>query len=103
MAIYKNITTTGITTLIPKSPRRKNAASGGVNKITFSNNSASNEATISLQIWDGTSVGYNIFGNLKLPAGVTLVVDDNLSFDTSAYSLRVEVTGTSPLIDVIIK
>jgi len=103
MARYKNITSTGITTLIQKSPRRRGNSSGGINKITFSNNSTSNEATISLQLWDGTSIGYNIFGNLKLPAGVTLVVDDNLSFDTSAYSLRMEVTGTSPLIDVIIK
>ena len=99
MAIYKNIGTTGITTLITKDGDR----SGYINKITISNNSASNSAIVSVQIWDGTSVGYNIIGNTTIPAGVTLVLTDNLAFDKTKYNLRMEVTGTSPTLDVIIK
>jgi hypothetical protein len=97
--VYKNVTSTGITTLITKG----GPVSGIINKITISNNSASNAAVVSVQIWDGTSVGYNIIGNMTIPAGVTLVLDNNLSFNSNTYNLRMEVTGTSPILDVIIK
>ena len=103
MAIYKNITSTGITTLISKDETIDNPVEGNIGKITISNNSTSNEATVSLQIWDGTSVGYNIIGNMKIPAGVTLVLNDNLSFNNKLFNLRAEVSGTSPILDIIIK
>ena len=98
--IYKNITSTGITTLITKG---NSAQSGTINKITISNNSSSNSAVVSLQLWDGSSVGYNFIGNMTIPNGVVLVLDDNLSFDRTIYNLRMEVSGTSPILDVIIK
>ena len=40
---------------------------------------------------------------VTIPAGVTLVLTDNLAFDKTKYNLRMEVTGTSPTLDVIIK
>ena len=104
MATYKNITSTGITTLITKENKRTGTGpSGNISKITISNNSTSNPATISVQLWDGSSVCYNIVGNMVIPNGVTLVLEDNLKFDKSLYNLRMEVSGTSPVLDVIIK
>ena len=98
-SIYKNISSTGITTLITKG----SSPGGDISKITISNNSASNPATVSVQLWDGTSVGYNICGNVIIPAGTVLVLEDNLSFSNRLYNLRMEVSGTSPVLDVIIK
>ena len=40
---------------------------------------------------------------MTIPNGVVLVLDDNLSFDRTTYNLRMEVSGTSPILDVIIK
>ena len=99
MARYTNVGSTGITTLITKGSR----VSGNISKITISNNSTSNPATVSVQLWDGTSVGYNIVGNMVIPAGAVLVLTDNISFNSNVFNLRMEVTGTSPILDVIIK
>jgi len=99
MAIYKNINSTGITTLISKGGR----TGGAIKKITISNNSTTNHAVISVQIFDESSTGYNIIGNLDLPNGTTLVLEDNLAFNSKDFSLRMEVSGTSPILDVIIK
>jgi hypothetical protein len=96
--VYKNINSTGITTLIAKN----GSVSGVIEKITISNNSASNSAVISVQVWDGSSVGYNICGNVTIPAGVVLVLEDNVKFHSKSWNLRMEVTGTSPVLDVII-
>ena len=103
MKSYNNISSTGITTLISKDETVDNPIEGNISKITISNNSTSNEATVSLQLWDGTSVGYNIIGNMKIPAGVTLVLNDNLGFNNKLFNLRTEVSGTSPILDIIIK
>ena len=99
MRLYKEITSAGITTLIPKS----NHIEGSIKTITISNNSTSNAATVSLQLWDGTSVGHNIIGNMVIPAGVVLVLNDNLSFSPKQWNLRTEVSGTSPTLSIIIK
>ena len=104
MGLYTNITTGTTTTLIAKESKRTGTGyTSDIEKITISNNSTSNPATVSLQLWDGTSVGYNFIGNMVIPSGVTLVLEDNLSFDKSQYNLRMEVSGTSPILDVIIK
>tara|TARA_R110002012_G_scaffold149567_3_gene308603 strand:- start:261 stop:572 length:312 start_codon:yes stop_codon:yes gene_type:complete len=96
--IFKNITSTGITTLITKS----GPVTGVIEKMTISNNSTSNPATVSVQFWDGSSVGYNVCGNVVIPAGTVLVLEDNLRFSSQLYNLRMEVSGTSPVLDVII-
>ena len=107
MAVYKNITSEGITTLIARENKRTGTGpKSTIDKILISNNSSSNATIISLQLWDGTSVGYNIIGNVTMPAGTALVLEDNLSFDKNRYNLRMETTGvpggTAPVIDVII-
>ena len=99
MVVYKEITSAGIETLITKNEK----SSGNVSSISISNNSTSNAATVSLQLWDGTSVGHNIIGNMVIPAGVVLLLDNNLSFNAKYWNLRTEVSGTSPTLSIIIK
>tara|TARA_Y100001938_G_C7809421_1_gene291140 strand:- start:28 stop:339 length:312 start_codon:yes stop_codon:yes gene_type:complete len=87
--IYKNITTTGLaTTLIAKSKR----ATGGISKITISNNSA-DAATVIVDLFDGGSTVYYICKNIVIPGGAVLVLDDNLTYDGSKYNLRIYNTG----------
>ena len=99
MAKYTNITSSGsATTLIPKGGTR----SGFVATISVSNNSA-NPATIILDLFDGDETQYYICKNVVIPAGVVLVLSDNLSFDAKTYNLRIYNTGSSPDLTVIIK
>tara|TARA_B100001250_G_scaffold291714_1_gene253373 strand:- start:250 stop:573 length:324 start_codon:yes stop_codon:yes gene_type:complete len=100
--VRKNITAAGITTLIAKKTSPRSGISGNISKITISNNSTSNPATVSVQVWDGSSVGYNICGNVEVPAGVVLVLEDNVAFSSGKFELRMETSGTSPILDVII-
>ena len=89
MAIYKNITTTGLaTTLIGKNKGSK----GNISKITISNNSA-DAATVIVDLFDGCSVVYYICKNVIIPSGAVLVLDNNLAFDASKYNLRIYNTG----------
>ena len=97
MAIYTNITTSpATTTLITKG--RSN--SGGIRKISianFSDNAA--DATVNLFLNDGSATDLY----LAIPKGVTLILEDNLSFDSSKYDLKMYSTGTAPALTVIIK
>ena len=90
MAIYKNITTTGSsTTLITKNA----GVSGRINMITISNNSA-DAATVIVDLWDGVSdTPFYICKNVVIPAGTVLVLDDNISFNSNVYNLRIYNTG----------
>ena len=101
MARYKNITSGTSTTLIEKG----SAHSGGIDKITISNNNTGVTATgIDVTLYDGTNTFYFV-KDVKIPSGATLVLDDNLSFNTSIYSLNIahdEGSG-NPNLTVIIK
>ena len=100
MAIYTNITTATSTILIPKTK-----ADGGndrkINKITVANNS-SNVATVSVCVDPVTASPFYFIKNVKIPTGATLVLDDSLSFNSNTYKLRIDNTGTSPDLTVII-
>ena len=96
--IIKNITTSGsATTLIEKG----SLISGNISKIIISNNS-DNPATIIVDLFDGSTVFY-ICKNVIIPKGVVLVLEDNLSFNSSRFNLRIYNTGTSPTLSIIIK
>ena len=101
MAIYTNITTSpATTTLITKG--RSN--SGGIRKISianFSDNAA--DATVNLFLNDGSATDLYLCKNVAIPKGVTLILEDNLSFDSSKYDLKMYSTGTAPALTVIIK
>ena len=101
MAIYTNITTSPVeTTLIAKDGAR----GGAIKKITianFSDNAVG--ATVNLFLEDASDVDWYIIKNVVIPKGATLVLEDNLSFNSSVYSLKMYSTGTSPALTVIIK
>lgn len=98
MAIYKNITTSGSATTLIDSGRNY---SGAISKISISNNSA-NAATIDIYYYDGTNVFY-IVKDIVIPNGVALVLDDNVSFNSAKFKLRIYNTGASPELTVIIR
>ena len=101
MAVFKNITAEGVTTIVSKN-QYQNKGDVVFDTINISNNSPTNSVTISLQLWDGDSTGYNIIGNVRIPAGTALMLNDGLKFNNRIYNLRTETTGTSPIVDIII-
>ena len=101
MATYTNITTSPATTTLIT---RGGTVSGRVKKITianFSDNTA--DATVNLFLNDGSATDLYFCKNVAIPKGVTLVLDDNISFDSSVYNLKMLSTGTAPALTVIIK
>ena len=103
MAIYKNITTGTTTTLITKGKE----ASGKISKITISNNDGHQADNVCLYLEDASANKYYFFKDLDIPYGTSLVVDDNLSFDSNVYHLRIITQnasdGGTPSLTVIIK
>tara|TARA_X000001388_G_scaffold23862_1_gene16379 strand:+ start:282 stop:602 length:321 start_codon:yes stop_codon:yes gene_type:complete len=106
MAIYKNLTSATTHDLISK-----NKKGGDIQKISITNYSGSNAATVSIFIedaaasesTDASNNKYYFISTLVIPVGTSFVLEDVLSFNTSIYHLRALIAGTSPLISVIIK
>ena len=101
--IYKSITTADTHELIAKSAT-VNAGSSSINVVLICNESA-NAATVSLALDPVTASPFYIIKNVVIPSGVTLVLDNAaiLRFDSRYYKLRIENSGTSPDLTVIIK
>ena len=100
MAIYTAITSATTTTLITKGAN----VTGRISKITICNNSTNPATSISVHLWTGSGGDpvHPFVHNVTIPSGATLVLEDNLSFDSSVYNLRISNAGTSPDITVII-
>ena len=103
MAIYKNITSATTVDLI-----NKNAGSGNINCINISNYGAQ-QATILLFVEDATAAETTNPGNNKfyylttiMPGVTNLKLNENISFNSSIYNLRISVVGLTPRISVII-
>tara|TARA_R100001443_G_scaffold13634_2_gene23653 strand:+ start:7623 stop:7913 length:291 start_codon:yes stop_codon:yes gene_type:complete len=96
MAIYKNISSPTTTTLITKGGNR----AGGIKKITIANKATATSNEILLHLDDGTNV-YTIL-RTDMPPKTTLVLDDNLNFDSSKYDLKITTSSVAD-ITVIIK
>ena len=101
MAIYTNITTSpATTTLIAKDSRR----SGNIRKITIANFSDdTGGATVNVFLQNASAVDYYFCKNVRIPKGATLVLNNNLAFNSDTYSLKMYSTGTSPALTVMIK
>ena len=101
MAKYTAITSATTTTLIAKDTHK----SGAIKKITICNNSASPATSISVHLWAGGGGDpvHPFVHNVTIPAGTTLILQDNLSFNKDVYNLRISNAGTNPDITVIIK
>ena len=97
MAIYTNISSATTTTLITKG----SGIRGNIDKITISNHDDSDANVIQLHLFDGSSTTYVIV-ETSIPPRATLVLDDNLSFSSTNYSLRI-ITSSTAETTVIIK
>tara|TARA_R100001086_G_scaffold198196_2_gene114544 strand:- start:149 stop:439 length:291 start_codon:yes stop_codon:yes gene_type:complete len=80
----------------------KGSNKGIINSITISNGNASNEVTIGLYYNEGTTKTY-VIENCYIPVGASLILDKDLSFDNRILDLKIDISGTSPDVSVIIK
>jgi len=103
MAIYKNITTGATTTLIPKSGVRN----GNIKKISIANVDGHQADNVCLYLEDVNANKFYFFKDLDIPMGTSLVLDDNLSFDSSIFDLKIITQnasdGGTPSLTIIIK
>ena len=100
MAIYTNITTSPATTTLITKGGEIGGRIGKISIANFSDNAA--DAIVNLFLNDGSVTDLYLCKNVAIPKGVTLILEDNLSFDSSVYNLRISNAGTSPDITVII-
>ena len=111
MAIYKNITTGATTDLITKD----SGVSGRINKISISNVDSLTADNVCVFLEDAATSASTNAGNAKyyfikdvdIPPGTTLILDDNVSFLSSKFSLRIitqnDSGGGTPSISIIIQ
>ena len=98
MAIYKNFSGNQTNaTLIAKG----GAIGGRLNKILITNTHSSATQSTRIDLYDGSNT-YILYNNIDIPAKTSLVLTDNISFDSSMFSLRLTTTGSSSC-DIIIK
>ena len=76
--------------------------SGNISKILIANeDSAITKVTVDLH--DGTNT-FVIIKEVEIPVSSSLVLSDNISFDSEVFSLRITTTATgTPTVTVIIK
>jgi hypothetical protein len=102
MAIYKNFSgdqTNAI--LIAKDDSVAIPFSGNIRKILITNTHSTNTQSTRIDLYDGTNT-YILYNNIDIPCNTSLVLTDNVSFDSSIYSLRLTTTGSATC-DIIIK
>tara|TARA_R110002020_G_scaffold146580_2_gene321230 strand:+ start:1118 stop:1429 length:312 start_codon:yes stop_codon:yes gene_type:complete len=103
MAIYTNITTGTTTTLITKGSN----VSGNIKKISIANVDGHQADDVCLYLEDGSANKFYFFKDLDIPMGTSLVLDDNLSFDSDIYNLKMITQnasdGGTPSLTIIIK
>ena len=96
-----NVTTSPATTTLIT---RGGADSGKIQKISISNFSDdTGGAVVNLFLQNAAAADFYFFKNVNIPKGATMVLDDNLNFDSAIYSLIMYSTGTSPALTVMIK
>tara|TARA_R100001015_G_C4531441_1_gene97740 strand:- start:44 stop:343 length:300 start_codon:yes stop_codon:yes gene_type:complete len=92
MAIYKNISTD--TTSDPVVLIKKGSSiSGSIKKITIANHDDSSSNLINLFLTDGSN--NFVIVETTIPSRVTLVLEDNLRFDSSVYDLKIATNSTA--------
>ena len=109
--VYKNITTGTTTTLITKGA----GVSGDISKMTISNVDGHQADNVCVFLEDAAASAstdpsnnkYYFIKDVDIPYGTSLVLDDNLRFNSGAYSLRIITQnasdGGTPNLTVIIK
>ena len=95
--IYVNIASATTTTLITKG----GDYSGDIRKITIANKATATSNEILLELYDESSIAYTI-ARTDMPPKTSLVLTDNIGFNSSRYSLRITTSSVAD-ITVIIK
>ena len=100
--IYKQIdNNTGsaeTVTLITKG----SGTNGNIKKILIANENTSNAVNVTIDLNDGTNT-FTIIKEVEIPVKSSLVLSDNIDFDSNIFNLRITTSGTTPLVTVIIK
>jgi|TARA_R100000081_G_scaffold90896_2_gene67241 hypothetical protein len=95
---YVNINS-ATTELLASTMRQTN---GDIKSINIANTNISTASIISLYLDDLNSANdYYFFKNVNLPAGASLFLDKDLSFDVSKYTLKLDASGTTNLTVII--
>ena len=76
--------------------------SGNIKKILIANENTSNAVNVTIDLNDGTNT-FTIIKEVEIPVKSSLVLSDNIDFDSSIFNLRITTSGTTPLVTVIIK
>ena len=94
MAIYTNISSASVNTLIAKN----SSIGGGIKKITISNHD-NTDLTIAKVYLCSTCDGSDnyVLAETTIPALTTLVLEDNISFDVKKYNLKIDSSTTAEL------
>ena len=101
MAKIQNITTSPTeTTLVARNGSVRGSRIRSIRIANFSDHA--DGATVNLFLEDASDVDFYIIKNVTIPKGVTLVLTDNISFNSSIYDLRLTTTGSANC-DIIIK
>jgi len=92
-----NITSATTTTLVSQ-----DTGTGNVLSINICNCNQDEDVKIRLFLDDGTNET-SILENLNIPGGVTLFLNEGLSFDASVLSMQLQTQGTGVDVNVIMK
>ena len=90
MRLYKNISSATTTTLVAK---EAGFAGGSISKVTIANHDDSDSNVIQLHLYDGSNT--YVIAETTIPPRVTLVLQDNITFDNSVYNLRLVTSSTA--------
>ena len=94
--VYKNISSPTTVTLISKGFDRLD---GNIKKITIANQASATNSTVKLFLDNGTSDF--IITKTVIPPQVTLVLNDNLSFDSSIFNLKITTDSVADITIII--
>jgi hypothetical protein len=92
-----NIGSAATTTLVSQ-----DTGVGTVQSISICNCNQDEDVKIRLFLNDGTNET-SILEDLNIPGGVTLFLNEGLSFDTSVLSMQLQTQGTGVDVNVIMK
>ena len=81
---------------------KNSGVSDNINKILIVNENTSNVVNVTVDLYDGTNT-FTIIKEKEIAVNTSLVLSDNVDFDSNIFSLRITTSGTNPLITVIIK
>ena len=97
MAIYANIVQLTGQTLITSSDRH----GSNLSKISIANKSSSHKAIVDVYLDDGIDQFYFIRHG-TIDEGTSLILEDCLAFDRNRFDLKIDNTGNSAAVSVII-